>query len=63
MKYAVEMVSDGMICITSFRKTGTDVHKLLGMGGRYAYRQTRTSTHTHTHTHTQGQQGDLISLL
>jgi hypothetical protein len=53
VKYAVEIVSGGMTCITSFGKTGTDVQKLLGLGRGVRY----------THTHTLGKQGDLISLL
>jgi hypothetical protein len=50
MMYAIEMASDGMICVPSFIKTGSEVHKL-----------SRGDTHTDIQIHKQ--QCDLISLL
>jgi hypothetical protein len=38
MKYAIEMGSDAMICIPSFREIGSGIQKLIG-GGEQTHRQ------------------------
>jgi hypothetical protein len=38
MKYGVEMDSDAMICIPSFRKIGSGIQKLVGGGGGQTHR-------------------------